>query len=252
MSGKLKGWFSGLSKVGKTTALLVAGGILVGGVGAIADPCTEATVYTNKTFSESSSFQIISTKDPNLNVDQIQIQKPGIEGKNNVTNKVGTKCDKQVSKQSIKTVVVSKPVSQEQTEGSKEVTIETQEVPVAFSNQNVADASMDKGTTKVVKAGVNGAKTVTFEVVKIDGKEQSRTQKSENVTLQPVNQITNVGAKVKSNCDPNYSGACVPIASDVDCAGGSGNGPAYVGGPVYVVGSDIYGLDRDGDGIVCE
>lgn len=35
-----------------------------------------------------------------------------------------------------------------------------------------------------------------------------------------------------SNCDSNYSGACVPIASDVDCTGGSGNGPAYVSGPV--------------------
>lgn len=57
--------------------------------------------------------------------------------------------------------------------------------------------------------------------------------------------------KSKSNCDPNYSG-CVPIASDVDCAGGSGNGPAYVQGPVRVIGSDIYGLDRDGDGIGCE
>ena len=55
-----------------------------------------------------------------------------------------------------------------------------------------------------------------------------------------------------SGCDRNYSGACVPIASDVDCAGGSGNGPAYVGGPVKVVGSDIYGLDRDGDGFGCE
>ncbi len=55
-----------------------------------------------------------------------------------------------------------------------------------------------------------------------------------------------------SGCDPNYAGACVPIASDVDCAGGSGNGPAYVGGPVTVVGSDIYGLDRDGDGMGCE
>lgn len=55
----------------------------------------------------------------------------------------------------------------------------------------------------------------------------------------------------KNNCDPNYSG-CVPIASDVDCAGGSGNGPAYVSGPVYVTGTDIYGLDRDGDGIGCE
>lgn len=54
-----------------------------------------------------------------------------------------------------------------------------------------------------------------------------------------------------SQCDPNYSGPCVPIASDVDCAGGSGNGPAYVQGPVYVVGNDIYGLDRDGDGVGC-
>ncbi len=55
-----------------------------------------------------------------------------------------------------------------------------------------------------------------------------------------------------SSCDPNYSGACVPIASDVDCAGGSGNGPAYVEGPVIVIGRDIYGLDRDGNGIGCE
>ncbi|RBW41850.1 hypothetical protein DS901_13905 [Loktanella sp. D2R18] len=53
-------------------------------------------------------------------------------------------------------------------------------------------------------------------------------------------------------CDPNYTGACVPIASDVDCAGGNGNGPAYVRGPVRVIGRDIYGLDRDGDGIGCD
>ncbi|QVI29484.1 hypothetical protein [Mycolicibacterium neoaurum] len=53
-------------------------------------------------------------------------------------------------------------------------------------------------------------------------------------------------------CDPNYSGACVPIASDVDCAGGSGNGPAYVQGPVTVIGNDIYDLDRDGNGTGCE
>jgi hypothetical protein len=56
----------------------------------------------------------------------------------------------------------------------------------------------------------------------------------------------------EDDCDPNYSGNCVPIASDVDCAGGKGNGPAYVRGPVYVVGSDIYGLDRDKDGVGCE
>jgi hypothetical protein len=52
-------------------------------------------------------------------------------------------------------------------------------------------------------------------------------------------------------CDPNYD-PCVPIARDVDCAGGTGDGPAYVRGPVRVVRRDIYDLDRDNDGIGCE
>lgn len=59
-------------------------------------------------------------------------------------------------------------------------------------------------------------------------------------------------ASFADDCHRSYRGACVPIASDVDCAGGSGNGPAYVRGPVQVVGPDVYGLDRDGDGVACE
>lgn len=58
-------------------------------------------------------------------------------------------------------------------------------------------------------------------------------------------------AELVSECDPNYSGTCVPIASDVDCAGGIGNGPAYVQGAVYVVDEDIHDFDRDGDGVGC-
>jgi beta-lactam-binding protein with PASTA domain len=58
--------------------------------------------------------------------------------------------------------------------------------------------------------------------------------------------------ETEPSCHPSYSG-CVPIASDVDCAGGSGNGPAYVEGPVYINGSDPYGLDGyDNDGVGCE
>ena len=56
-------------------------------------------------------------------------------------------------------------------------------------------------------------------------------------------------------CHPSYSGACVPTGfSDVDCAGGSGNGPGYVSGKRFlVVGPDVYGLDgNDNDGIACE
>ena len=60
-------------------------------------------------------------------------------------------------------------------------------------------------------------------------------------------------AKKRRHCDRNYSGRCLrPNVSDYDCAGGSGNGPYYVRGPVYVVGTDHYRLDSDGDGVGCE
>ena len=55
-----------------------------------------------------------------------------------------------------------------------------------------------------------------------------------------------------SECDPNYTGACLdPNAYDYDCEGGSGDGPDYAG-TVAVVGEDHFGLDRDGDGVGCE
>jgi resuscitation-promoting factor RpfB len=125
---------------------------------------------------------------------------------------------------------------------------ETQTIP--FSTRNVNDPSLAKGTKKVRTKGVAGSKTITYDVTYSDGVETARTVVSSKVIKQPVTQVVAVGTKT-SNCDPNYTG-CVPIASDVDCAGGSGDGPAYVQGPIRVIGTDIYGLDRDGDGIACE
>ena len=47
------------------------------------------------------------------------------------------------------------------------------------------------------------------------------------------------------NCDPNYSGACVPLSSsDLDCAD--------IPAAVRVVGRDPHRLDGDGDGRACE
>ena len=53
------------------------------------------------------------------------------------------------------------------------------------------------------------------------------------------------------DCTPGYD-PCIAPGSDVDCQGGSGNGPRYVTGPIRVTGDDPYDLDRDGDGIGCE
>lgn len=77
---------------------------------------------------------------------------------------------------------------------------------------------------------------------------QLRTEEAEKAAAEEAA----VEEEEASECDPNYSGACLdPYASDYDCEGGSGNGPEYTG-TVTVVGEDHYGLDADGDGIGCE
>ena len=57
--------------------------------------------------------------------------------------------------------------------------------------------------------------------------------------------------QAESSCHPSYSGCLKANASDYDCAGGSGNGPYYTG-TVRVIGPDVFGLDRDGDGWGCD
>jgi len=56
------------------------------------------------------------------------------------------------------------------------------------------------------------------------------------------------------NCTRGYRPCIADRPSDVDCYGGSGNGPRYTRpGVVYRVrGADRYGLDADNDGRGCE
>lgn len=136
---------------------------------------------------------------------------------------------------------------------------------VPFTETRVDDGALAAGQTQVRTPGQNGEKTLTYRVHLLDGQEVSRELISDVVTTQPVTQVIANGTYVApppppapapaapaGNCDSNYADACVPIDSDVDCAGGSGNGPSYFNGIARVVGSDIYDLDRDGDGLACE
>ncbi|MEM6925461.1 MAG: hypothetical protein AAF602_00930 [Myxococcota bacterium] len=61
------------------------------------------------------------------------------------------------------------------------------------------------------------------------------------------------GRTSSDRCSPCYPDTCLcPDCGDYDCAGGSGNGPNYVPGPIRVAGCDPFGLDRDRDGVGCE
>lgn len=135
---------------------------------------------------------------------------------------------------------------------------------IPFTETWVDDGALAAGQTQIRTPGQNGERTLTYRVHLLDGQEVSRELVSDVVTTQPTTQVVANGtyvappppppapAQPAGNCDSNYAEACVPVDSDVDCAGGSGNGPSYFNGIARVVGSDVYDLDRDGDGFACE
>jgi hypothetical protein len=141
-------------------------------------------------------------------------------------------------------------------DGEPEITYERERKALTIPNRTVTrqTATLKKGVTKIAQRGRPGLRVKVFRVTLEDGVEIDRKLVSDSVRRKPVNRIVLKGTRAPEptrQCDPNYGG-CVPIAYDVDCAGGSGDGPAYVSGPVQVIGSDIYDLDRDGDGWGCD
>jgi micrococcal nuclease len=101
-----------------------------------------------------------------------------------------------------------------------------------------------RGTVRLAARG-DSWRIVGFAIRKTRGK-TPRTSRSQCPAPKP----RPPSPPPATNCQ-GYS-PCLPPGGDVDCAGGSGDGPRYVNGPVYVHGSDPYDLDRDGDGVACE
>jgi len=69
----------------------------------------------------------------------------------------------------------------------------TAEIPFTVTKQD--DATLPVGQVKVKTAGVNGTKQQVWQVVTVDGVEQSRTLVSETVTKAPVDEVDRVGTK---------------------------------------------------------
>lgn len=66
---------------------------------------------------------------------------------------------------------------------------------VAFEKKSENSSELYKGTSKVVQKGSNGSKTVTYKDKYVDGKLVSSSKEAEEITVQPVAQITQVGIK---------------------------------------------------------
>lgn len=129
-----------------------------------------------------------------------------------------------------------------------------QKQPIPYRTQTKRTAALRQGDHRVIHAGRAGLRVTTFRVTTRNGVTTARQRVGSRVVRKPVPRLVLIGTlkTYTPRCDTNYTGGCVPVAPDVDCRGGSGDGPQYVTGPVRVVGHDIYGLDADGDGWGCD
>ena len=93
----------------------------------------------------------------------------------------------------------------------------------------------------------------------VDGTDTPNTSDNQASTIDPNFQTTlpdgiNGGAMRPGgragDCNQNYAD-CIPVAVDVDCDKETEDGPVYTTEQVEVLGTDIYELDPDGDGITC-
>lgn len=74
-----------------------------------------------------------------------------------------------------------------------EVRQETEEQSIDFQTVTSDDATLARGVERVTQEGQPGAKTVIWQVVYVDGAEESRSALSENVAVEPVAKLVTVG-----------------------------------------------------------
>jgi resuscitation-promoting factor RpfB len=73
----------------------------------------------------------------------------------------------------------------------------TEKVGVAYKTVRKETKKLDKGDTKVDISGVKGVRTLTYKVIRHDGKTVSKTRTGDKVTKKPVTKVVLVGTKEK-------------------------------------------------------
>jgi uncharacterized protein YabE (DUF348 family) len=77
---------------------------------------------------------------------------------------------------------------------------------VGFGTVKKTDSSLYKGQSKTVKAGKPGARVVTYRLVTVDGKTESKKATKSVVTERPVARVVAIGTKARPVAKPSSSG----------------------------------------------
>lgn len=131
------------------------------------------------------------------------IAQEGQVGEKVVTTTIQKQNGEVVSSEVTDETVTKEPVTQIIHIGTKvpepedvvEVKPETETEPVPFGREERRTDKLNKGETKVVQQGIEGVKTITYEVTYTNGQVTSRKKVSESITQEAVKEIVEIGIK---------------------------------------------------------
>lgn len=81
-----------------------------------------------------------------------------------------------------------------------------------YQTKKIDDDTLDEGKTKVAQAGKTGKKTLTYSVRRENGVEISRTLISEEISIEPSDEIIKVGTKPVISVHCKYNDAVIAAA----------------------------------------
>ncbi|MFZ1523038.1 MAG: ubiquitin-like domain-containing protein [Candidatus Saccharimonadales bacterium] len=107
----------------------------------------------------------------------------------------------------------------------REVVVADEEI--AFPEEIIKDADKEASFKEVQTPGVKGRKTVTYQIVKRNGQEESKTVQSEVVISEPTKQVVIIGSKSPVPAAPSNPAGNVALGQQLAASRGWGDGDQW-------------------------
>jgi len=159
---------------------------------------TKVTEVKEEQKTEEIPYEIKEIEDPTIDKGEKVIGQAGVAGEKTITYEVTYVNGEEVDREVVSEVVTVEPVDEIIRVGTKVTEVKeeqkTEEIP--YGTKEIEDPTLDYGEKIVDQAGVAGEKEVTYKVTYVNGEEVAREKVSEDVTVQPVDEIIKVGTKI--------------------------------------------------------
>lgn len=147
-------------------------------------------------------FKTIYIADNTLPTGASVVEQEGTPGQMIRTFLVSYKNGNEISRAIVSEHKITDAVNRIVRVGSTTPIVETTEFvdetePVNYNTRKEFSDQLPAGTTKLIQSGKKGQKTIRYSVTKVNGEETSRTFVESNITTDPVDEIIQVGTRIK-------------------------------------------------------